>query len=287
MSIFAHIVDEGSISSAADVLQLSKSVISQHLKSLEVELGVTLLKRTTRRQTLTSVGEAFYKKCKSLNHIADSAWLDIQESAETPKGHVGITAPNALMEVLITPVIAQLLQQYPQLEPELISHDHHVNLSANNIDIAIRVGHSGDSNLKQKRIGEFRDVLCGKKEIVYSSKVIDELPYISNSWQGKKISHEFTSKVKPAIYYENEAQCITNSFHSCLSLINAGAGIGIIPDFHMPLIEAEIVSVMPGYDLPLNPVYALHPYDKQIPLSVKVCIKAIEQQFMKMTHSIK
>lgn len=283
MSIFAHIVDEGSISSAASSLQLSKSVISQHLKLLELELGVTLLKRTTRRQTLTSVGKLFYIKCKDLNNIADSAWLDIQENVETPKGNIRITAPNALMEILITPAIGKLLQLYPQLDPELISNDDHLNLSTHDIDLAIRVGHSNNSNLKQKRIGEFRDVLCGVASTAQSSKKVEELPYISNVWQGKNIIHEFTSKLQPTIHYKNEARCITNSFHSCLSLIKAGAGIGIIPDFYMPFIKPNLERILPNHQLPVNPVYAIHPYGKQIPLSVKTCLNAIEEQFTKIS----
>ncbi|GAA06590.1 bacterial regulatory helix-turn-helix, lysR family protein [Photobacterium leiognathi subsp. mandapamensis svers.1.1.] len=67
MSIFAHIVEEGSVSAAANKLDLSKSVVSQHLKTLEQELGITLLKRTTRRHTLTQAGEAFYQSCREIN----------------------------------------------------------------------------------------------------------------------------------------------------------------------------------------------------------------------------
>lgn len=59
MSIFAHIVEQGSVSAAAEKLELSKSVVSQHLKILEQELGASLLKRTTRRQILTSMGSVF------------------------------------------------------------------------------------------------------------------------------------------------------------------------------------------------------------------------------------
>ena len=118
MAVFAHIVETGSITATAELLQLSKSVISQHLKTLEENLGVTLLKRTTRRQSLTSAGQDFYQHCKTLNQIADEAWLQAQEVLDVPKGNVRITAPYALMETLIAPAIAPLIEQYPLLQPE-------------------------------------------------------------------------------------------------------------------------------------------------------------------------
>ena len=103
MSIFAHIVEQGSITAAAEFLQLSKSVVSHSLKSLEEELGVALLKRTTRRQTLTAAGEVFLERCRELNSIADEAWQQARNTLEIPQGHVRITAPNALMGSLIAP----------------------------------------------------------------------------------------------------------------------------------------------------------------------------------------
>ncbi|HHF2853503.1 TPA: LysR family transcriptional regulator [Vibrio diabolicus] len=276
MSIFAHIVEEGSVSAAALKLDLSKSVVSQHLKILEQELGLTLIKRTTRRQALTATGEVFYQNCKEINSIANSAWEQAQESQVEPKGRIRITAPNALMEILVTPVVAELMRRYPKLKPELISDDQALNLMKHDVDLAIRVGSSQDSNLKQKRIGEFRDVFCGIPDIKLDD--IDKEPYIANHWQGKFVRHKFKSKTGKTMIYEKEADCIANSFHSCLALIRSGAGIGIIPDFYFSQIEPEVVSLLPDMMLPKNPVYALNPFNKNTPLAVQLCITALEER---------
>lgn len=294
MSVFAHIVETGSITAASELLELSKSVVSQHLKSLENELGIVLLKRTTRKQTLTVAGKQFYQQCKILNQVANDAWLEAQQSKAVPQGKIRITAPNALMETLVAPAIARLLPQYPLLKPELISHDHHLSLMSENIDLAIRVGQSKESTLKQKRIGEFRDVLCGKPEYI-ASRSWQGLAYIANTWQGHEICHQFHTQVKPAplskkqvdnqtgqttgeLIYAANAHCITNSFHTCLSLIKSASGIGIIPDFHLRSLSSELVEVFPEYQLPLNTIYALHPFGDQTPLSVNVCLQAIMTQ---------
>lgn len=287
MSVFAHIVETGSITAAAESLQLSKSVVSQHLKVLEQELGITLLKRTTRRQSLTPAGDDFYQQCKKLNEIADSAWQQAQNTLQVPQGLVRITAPNALMDTLIAPAIGTLMQQYPLLVPELISNDHQLDLTANNIDLAIRVGSSKDSNLKQQRIGEFRDQLCASSALIERAETelggIEQAPYIANTWQANQISHEFrrtetksTAKAEDEfIRYTAQARCKADSFYTCLTLIQSGAGVGIIPDFLIDSLQPLVQPVFPDYQLPVNPVYALYPYSQNLPLSVRVCLDAI------------
>lgn len=280
MAVFAFIVESGSITAAAESLQLSKSVVSQHLKNLEQSLGVTLLKRTTRRQVLTSAGQDFYQHCKTLNQIADQACQQAQQALEVPKGSIRITAPNALMETLVAPAIADLIKAYPLLKPELISSDLRQDLMAENIDLAVRVGQSADSNIKQRRIGEFRDVLCASEELLAQGN-IEESAYIANSWQDRKIHHEFQAvknNRKKALTFSAEARCTTNSFNTCFTLIESGAGIGLIPEFKLGSKSPTLKPVYPDHQLPLNPVYALHTFDSQPPFSVRVCLKAIEQK---------
>lgn len=289
MAVFAHIVDSGSITAAAEALQLSKSVVSQQLKALEKSLGVSLLKRTTRRQTLTVAGQDFYHHCKSLNYIANKAWQQAQQGLEVPQGAVRITAPNALMETLVAPAIAVLMKQYPQLQPELISHDHQLDLMAENIDLAIRVGQSNNSTLKQRRLGEFRDVLCASELFLKHNPVADNLLkgaqaetfYIANTWQGKTIEHRLqplNTQIEEEVVFSVTAHCSANSFHTCLTLIETGAGIGLVPDFRFLSSEPILQAVFPKHQLAINPVYALHTFDAQLPLSVNVCLMAIEQQ---------
>ncbi|WP_028771397.1 LysR family transcriptional regulator [Shewanella waksmanii] len=279
MSVFAHIVDCGSITKAADKLQLSKSVVSQHLKSLESDLGVALLKRTTRKQWLTAAGENFYRQCKAINQVADGAWEHAQTAQAVPHGKVRITAPNALMETLVTPVIANLLRQYPRLQPQLISSDQQLDLAKHNIDLAIRVGRSANSSDKQRRIGEFRDILCGQQDYL-STTPIEQARYIANDWQGEQICHQFLpcDDSVQGFEYRATAHCSSNSFHSCLALIKASAGIGLVPEFHPSLSSFALQAVFAQHQLPANAVYVVHSYSQYLPLSVQVCIESIEQQ---------
>lgn len=276
MSVFAHIVEAGSITQAANVLELSKSVISQHLKALEAELGLVLLKRTTRQQTLTSAGQDFYQHCKALNQLADQAWAQAQQGLSQPKGRIKITAANALMGSLVAPVISQLMQEFAEFEPELISNDQAQNLFKENIDLAIRVGPSGDSNLKQQALGTFRDVLCTSKQ--HLSESFSKLGYISNAWQGRSIEHQLTHVTSgETMQYRRQAQCQTNSLHTCLALILSGTGIACIPEFVFQQHQDQLQLVFPEHQLANNTIYALHPYSQFVPSNVVESIKAIKR----------
>lgn len=283
MSVFAHVVDAGSITAAAETLNVSKSVVSQHLKSLEQELKVSLLKRTTRRQMLTSAGESFYEQCKKLNDVAEIAWTQAQNTLQEPQGKVRITAPNALMGTLIAPAIAQLLKSYPELKPELISSDKKLNLFEEDIDLAIRVGPSPESNLKQRRIGEFRDLLCMNRSYL-NDQQHHAHAYVANDWQGKQITHQFKHKQTGKLFsFSANVHCQADSFHTCLSLIESGAGIGLIPDFLFRAKSNDLIEVFPNYQLSLNSIFALHPFNRQLPLSVSECLKSIESYIKRTT----
>jgi len=272
MSVFARIVESGSISAAAEALNLSKSVVSQHLKTLEADLGVPLLKRTTRRQTLTPAGETFYAKCRQLNQLAQDAWEEAQRTQSEPSGKIRITAPHALMSELVAPALAPILLRWPRLKLELQASDEQLDLMAENIDLAIRVGTSSASNLKQRRLGEFRDQLCGTADAVAATRP----GYIANHWQEVQIRHRLTHTDSGEVkVFEADTLCRTDSLHSCRALLEAGAGVGILPDFIFRQCST-LVPFWPGYQLPPNPIYALHPFRQNLPRGVEVCLEAIE-----------
>ncbi|MEQ3447707.1 MULTISPECIES: LysR family transcriptional regulator [unclassified Pseudoalteromonas] len=273
MSLFAHVVEAGSLSGAAEKLGLSKSVISQHLKVLEQELGVVLIKRTTRRQFLTEPGKRFYEACKALNQIAEAAWEDIQAQQVEPEGSVHITAPNALIESLLTPIICELMQQYPGVLVKLTCDDQHLDMMAHNIDIAVRIGTSKDSTLRQKRLGRFRDVLCGHAR--FSKEKLTQAPYIANAWEGAQITHQFITENGEKRTLTPKVSCITNAFHSTVSLIRAGAGIGLVPDFYLKRFLRDVTMLMPHASMPENSVYLLTPFSKHTPMAVQVCMDAL------------
>lgn len=314
MTVFMYVVKLGSITKAAEKLDVSKSVVSQHLKQLESELAVSLLKRTTRKQSLTSAGEHFYQQCCTMHELAEQAWQDAQQLHLSPQGLIKITAPHALMDHLVLPALHEVFHAYPDVELELISHDGRSDLMQEGIDIAIRVGESKASNLKQKRIGDFRDVLCGSLHTVEAcqhditalavshdstSKVslhsLPDIRYVANHWQEKSIHHSFSRKNSrsdnsgsnkkladkkgtPRFELNFKTHHKANTLPTCLSMLEQGFGVGIIPDFIFAKHSHALAELLPDYRLDKVNVYALHSYQAAVPIGVTMAIEAIAKR---------
>ncbi|MBU2899301.1 LysR family transcriptional regulator [Vibrio hepatarius] len=281
MMIFKAIVDSGSISKAAERLELSKSVLSNHLKQLENELNIDLLKRTTRRQSLTLAGEQFYRHCVALNDVMSHAWEDIHQLQQQPYGKISVTAPVALMELIVIPALCSAFASYPKVSLNLIADDRQLDLLQNDIDIAIRFGESPDSNIKQKRIGRFQDVLCQSKRACQSAA---EANYIANQWQEKDIVHTLNHRgnsLTTELCYT--AHHRANNVNQVASLIQNGMGVGLLPDFLLSRYP-DLEPCFKEHYLAINNVYALHPYSKSPPASVTHAINAIEKMLKSVTE---
>ena len=276
MTLFMNIVDAGSITKAAEKLDLSKSVLSQHLKQLEDDLSTTLLKRTTRRQSLTPAGERFYQHCCEMHALSEQAWDEILEQQTEPTGTLTITAPHALMDTIVIPALTDTFSGHDRVHLNLICQDTQLDLMNHNIDLAIRAGESKDSNYKQKRLGAFQDVLC---QALDYAKPLSQASYIANHWQPKHIEHTlFHKKTREQHLLHFEAKHKTNSVNQTAALIKAGFGIGVIPEMIMAE-QPTLKAALPHSELPKVNVYALHPYQHSVPIAVTLAIKAIETHF--------
>lgn len=273
MSLFVHIVECGSISKAAEKLELSKSVLSSALKHLEQELDTCLLKRTTRKQALTSAGERFYQQCAQMTKQAEAAWLEAAELKQVPTGKLTVTAPHALMRPIVLPALTNVFSDYPDVHLNLVSDDKHVDIVQQDIDLAVRVGASGDSNIKQRKVGQFCDVLCWAKETHVD---IEATSYIAQHWQVEPIVHAFCLDEK-----EHQVQYLVkhraNTVFDVESLLEMGLGFGILPDF-MLASNSLLEPVPQAKASKVNPIYVLHPYQAHVPMAVTLAIKAIEER---------
>ncbi|WP_375319966.1 LysR family transcriptional regulator [Aliivibrio logei] len=280
MTLFMTVVESGSITKAADKLDLSKSVISQHIKQLETDLGLPLLKRTTRKQSLTASGEHFYLQCCEMHRLAEKAWSDILHQQEFPQGKLTVTAPHALMNDIIIPALSSVFSVHKNVKLNLIAHDGQLDLMQEDIDLAIRVGESKLSNLKQKRIGTIQDVLCITKDYPeFTLDSIEALPYIANHWQPKQISHQLvntTTQSSRVIHFTATHQ--VNTVQNSLALIKNGLGVGLLPEFIYLQHQDELKEVLPNFEMKASNVYALHPFHGQVPIGIRMAIAAIESK---------
>ncbi|MEZ9593872.1 LysR family transcriptional regulator [Shewanella sp. 10N.261.52.F9] len=300
MAIFKQIVDSGSISAAADKLDLSKSVVSHHLKSLELAVGVQLLHRTTRRQQLTPAGKDFYQRCRELGDISNLAWQQAREAADKLAGPIKISSPHALVGSFIAPAIAELCANNSMIRPHIQVQDRRIDLLGQDIDIAVRVGKLASSNLMQRKVGQFRDVLCASQVFIDQNSALIQandwlaLDYIANSWQGQSLQHSLQIKgsaIRNVSHTTNKnvklpdeltvhfnANRYADTSSAVLSLAKAGLGVALLPEF-MFAKEPSLIELIPSHQCPLNSVYAVHDFGHTPPLLIKKTIDALLESF--------
>ena len=163
LAVFAEVVDAGSMSGAARRLGMSPSAVSQTIRALEQQGGVTLLHRSTRKLALTDAGERYYPHCKRLLEAARAAADSLQQARDAPTGELRVSAPVGFA-MHVAPALAPLLAEAPQLRLRLLVDDAMIDLIDARIDVAIRIGRLADSSWVARRLCDFEMVLCASPD---------------------------------------------------------------------------------------------------------------------------
>ncbi|PWE79087.1 LysR family transcriptional regulator [Bradyrhizobium sp. SUTN9-2] len=179
MAVFVRAVDLGSFAAAADALEMSGPMVGKHVRFLEERLGARLLNRTTRRQSLTDAGQAYYERCRAVLSEAEAADSVVADQLSEPRGRLRVTMPALLGRHCIAPLLMKLARKYPHLELDLSFGDPIADIVEAGYDLAIRTGDLDDqSGLIARRIASQRMVVCGARSYLRTSgrpKSLDDL----------------------------------------------------------------------------------------------------------------
>ncbi|KVT87153.1 LysR family transcriptional regulator [Burkholderia ubonensis] len=156
LQAFATVVDTGSITQAAQQLDLTVSATSRTLARLEEKLKTTLLRRTTRRLELTEEGQAFLQNARAIIESVESAEEQMTARREKPSGRLRVDAASPFMLHVIVPLVRGYRERFPQVELELNSNEGIIDLLEKRTDVAIRIGRLKDSTLHSRHLGNSR-----------------------------------------------------------------------------------------------------------------------------------
>ena len=156
LQAFTQVVDGGSITAAAEQLGQTASGISRALGRLEEKLGVTLLRRTTRRLELTEEGALFLAQARRILAAVEDAEEQMSLRRQAPAGRLRVNAASPFMLHVLVPLVAGFRQRYPLIELELNSNDQIIDLLEQRTDLAIRIGALRDSSLHARPLGRSR-----------------------------------------------------------------------------------------------------------------------------------
>lgn len=286
MLVFANVVEQGSMTAAAAALGISRSMVSQHLKNLELKCDTQLLQRTTRKMGLTENGQHLYYHCAELLQLAKQAEQATQPNNKELRGSIKILAPVCFGEHNLIKHLGDFHQCYPKVQLSIQLEDRHMNLLENNIDIAIQV----DVNLMPQtnaiELSRFDEYLVASPDYVkqHGSPLHPDMLQ-AHQWVLQAVN------VMPKPYqiqnsYGDKFKLNINPFMTCnsnlgvMSLVKQGIGIAILPSYlALPQMETgKLVHILPDYHLQEGKVYATHPFNDVIPPRVNAFINFIEER---------
>jgi LysR family transcriptional regulator, regulator for bpeEF and oprC len=150
--VFVKVVQHGSITAAARVLDLPKTTVSRKLRTLEDRLGARLLNRTTRRLALTEAGTVYYEHSRKIAAELEEAESAVHQLEGNPRGWLCVTAPYSLGTGLLAPFLHEFRARYPEVRVEVVLSNDVLDLVHEGIDVALRIGDLPDSTLIARRL---------------------------------------------------------------------------------------------------------------------------------------
>lgn len=283
LAYFVAVIDAGSFTRAAEYLGITKAVVSQQVARLEQEVGTTLLMRTTRRLQPTEAGRMFHARCVSILREAEDALGELAQARSEPKGLLRVTAPYDYGTSVIVPVVTAFTARYPDCKVELNLSDKMVDLVADNMDLAIRVGWLADSSLQARRIGSFRQYLVAPPQLAGWTKELDgladlpALPFVANNALREPLEWRFTRGDEETFTVRFKASISINTTPAVMHAARHGGGLSVLPDFlaRAELASGRLVHVLPDWQLPSGGVFTVYPAARFRPPKVSAFVEML------------
>jgi DNA-binding transcriptional LysR family regulator len=167
MSVFAAVIDGGSLSAAGRQLGVPLATVSRKLADLEAHLKTRLITRSTRKLVLTDAGRDYLAACRQILEQVDEAERTAAGAYASVKGQLVIAAPIVFGRLHVVPVAAAFLELHPEVDIQLRLGDRNVNLIEEHVDVALRIGALPDSNLVATQVGAIRRVVCASPDYLH------------------------------------------------------------------------------------------------------------------------
>ncbi|GAB7530101.1 LysR family transcriptional regulator [Pseudomonas sp. 3A(2025)] len=276
MSVYVKVVESGSMTAAARECAISTTMVGNHLRALEQRLGVSLLKRTTRRQRLTEFGQAYYQRClEVLGLVADSEQLAEQALGE-PIGTLRITAPLTFGSERLAPALCEFSRRYPQIKLDVVLTNQRMDLLDNGFDVGIRMGTLPSSaRLIARPLQDYTLTICAAPEYLArrsTPRHPDDLQthdclsfaYLAGDDWSATEKHWLLGGPEGEVKVPVAGPLIMNSSAGLYRAAIAGMGIVMLPDalVEQDLREGRLIALLPDYRLPGRPMHLIYPQDR-------------------------
>ena len=265
MRVFVHAIERGTFAGAASAMGLTPSAVSKLIGRLEERLGVRLVNRTTRKLALTAEGETYFHSGRRLLEAVDGLEHEIAASGGRPRGLLRINTAVSFGVQHLAPVLIEFQQRYPDVRVSVSLTDRPVDLHAERIDVAVRVGAPSDVGLMSRKVGEVGRVICASPQYLAQFGVPESPAELARHrcivftapgrtrWAFKTAEGGVDYMEVSGIFASDNQECI-------LQLALRGAGIARLADYMVarPIREGKLVPLLVDqHDPERTPAYAV------------------------------
>ncbi|MGH8081168.1 MAG: LysR family transcriptional regulator [Lysobacter sp.] len=261
MAVFVHVVEKGSFAAAAAEFSISTTMIANHVRALETQIGARLLDRTTRRQVLTEVGAAYLERCRDVLASVQAADQVAESLQASPSGTLRVTAPVSWGANRLVPVIGDYLAMHPKVKLELSLNDRVVDLAEEGFDCGVRSGPLADDRIVARPLQRARmwavaspGYLARRGLPLHPNDLSLHALLAFSAW-GVGHAWRFT-RADEKVSVPVNGPLVINSGQALLSA--ALAGIGVVVQANALLEPAvasgDLVRLLPDWELPTREV---------------------------------
>jgi DNA-binding transcriptional LysR family regulator len=287
MEMFVRVVETGSFSKAAREFNTTQPTVTKQIAATETRLKVRLLNRNTRGVSLTEPGALYYEKCKTIVRDAEEADSIVQLRQNQAQGLLRVGTSVAFGRRVVVPLALEYMRRHPQVQLDLSFEDRYVDLIAQGIDVAIRMGKLADSSLGARYLGANPWVMVAapgylKKHgtpkraqdlgahvaLIYSSVVGDEF-WRMHTPKGEPVTVPVSGRFR------------SNNLSAVLAAARDGLGIALMPRYvaSESMAAGKVVAVLGDHALPEQEIHAVFPSPKLVPGKVSGFVAFLQGRF--------
>ncbi|HTB65636.1 MAG TPA: LysR substrate-binding domain-containing protein [Steroidobacteraceae bacterium] len=280
--IFVKVAQFESISRAARSLGMPISTVSRRLSMLESALGVSLLRRTTRRVTLTAQGREYFTQCRDPMTLLDEAERALTLGQQMPEGMLRISVPVILGQTPFLNFLSEFLKTHARIRIDLFITNTFLDLVAENLDVAIRFGEMKDSSVVATRIGKsIRYVVAAPQYLKGRNPPVEPADLTQHDCvmlhaRNNETDWDLVNGRKKARVHVS-GPISSQDFNSVSAFVYRGHGIGLLPSTYCDeaLASGAIIRLLPKWTSPQIPVFAVYSNRKFLPLRLSAFLEAL------------
>jgi LysR family transcriptional regulator, regulator for bpeEF and oprC len=293
LEAFTQVVATSSFSRAAEQLGVTPSAVSRAIVALEKRLGARLLNRTTRSLSVTDEGAAFCARCLAILADLHDAERSVARTRGAPRGKLRVDAPLALGEQLLAPAIPEFIRRYPEVSVDLSLRDEYIDPISEGIDVTLRMGKLGSSELVVRNLGLVSIVVVGAPSYLdrygrpASPSDLSGHKCLTYLLRGHPIPWAFRTRDGTTTKVPVSSPLSAGSGEVLRRAAVAGAGLTRLFEY---IVAADVAAglleaVLTDYALPAVPVYALHAQARPPSPKTRAFVQFIEEVFRRSPYA--